>query len=58
MYVCDCMCVCVCVCVCVLVCVGVTDDESRVKLKEAPEEEGSDYINACWMGVSLSIHYS
>ena len=30
-----------------------SDDESRVKLKELPGEEGSDYINASHLDVSL-----
>ena len=30
-----------------------TDDFCRVKLKEIPGEEGSDYINASIMDVSL-----
>ena len=29
-----------------------SDDESRVVLEEVPGEEGSDYINACWIDVS------
>ena len=40
--------------VCVIVPLSLcSDDESRVKLGEIPGEEGSDYINACWMDVGF-----
>ena len=35
--------------------VGFTDDYCRVKLTEIPGEEGSDYINASIMDVSLQL---
>ena len=38
---------------CDTVCVASSDDSSRVVLEEIPDQEGSDYINACWMDVSL-----
>ena len=44
--------------VCVCVCVCVTDDETRVKLTEIQDEEGSDYINACWIDVSHTSTHS
>lgn len=34
----------------------LTDDESRVILDEIPELEGSDYINASWIDVILTIN--
>jgi hypothetical protein len=33
--------------------VYVTDDETRVQLAVIPGVEGSDYINASWINVSL-----
>ena len=36
----------------------VVDDCNRIKLREIPDVEGSDYINASYMDVSFFVMYS
>ena len=34
----------------------IIDDHSRVILQEIPNVIGSDYINACYIDVSIHVH--